>query len=614
MYNHFISSPERSGKEKRQLVISVFRRFMPYMLTIIPLTTVVITLSKIISALFPIAHIYITKELIDTITQLFAQRPGVSVYDALYFIILQAVLIVLERFLFFIETITSYRGQQKLKYHIEQLLINKSSKLPLSFFDRSDYYDQLEKAAFGVDIKGFAIFTLIINVMKNIITLVGIIGILFSFHWALAVAVLIMLVPNILVNSHFGKLKYNQMVAQTPTQRKAHYLLNVLHGRAAAKELRVYSFASYLFEKWKSMFWTVSNEKYDLEKRSQSKMMLVHLSHSILDIAVFTVLIIFGSGGALTIGHYVSLSQAIGQVRQIITGLGSSIASIYEESLFVSEVLSFLDLEDEDALTYPNVFPDKFSDEIKVDNLHFTYASGTSSVLKGISFTIKAGETVAIVGENGAGKSTLVKCLLGLYTPSSGKITVDGIDLTTIPPQNVRKNMSAVFQDYVSYQMTARENIGMGHPNMRDDAYIEVAATKSGIDKALKKLSQGWDSELGPMFNNGHELSGGQWQKIALSRAFMQDAQIFILDEPTASLDPRSESEIFENFSKLCEGKTTIMISHRLGSCINADKIIVLSDGGIIEEGNHRELMALGGAYSQMFNNQASRYVQKVPV
>ncbi|GKU78184.1 ABC transporter ATP-binding protein [Paenibacillus sp. L3-i20] len=593
--------------DKNRVVFSVFIRFMPLMLKIIPGATILLILLKIITALLPVAQIYIVKELVDLVTSIFTKQQGVptNVYTILS---LQALILIANRVCSYLDSVIGFRTQQKLKFYFEQLLINKASQLPLSYFDRPDYYDQLERAAFGVDVKGFNLVNLIMTIGSNIITLVGLIFILLSFHWILAAIVLSMIIPNILVNAYFGKQKYQQAMSQTPEQRKVHYLLGILHSRSSAKEARIYDFVSYLTFKWKSVFWKTANEQYELRKRTDSRLLLVEVSQVALDIGVIIVLIIFGSTGALTIGHYVSLTQALQHIQSIISGLGYSIAAIYEESLFINEVLHFLDLDEENSKDRDQQFPEKLSSKIEVKNLSFTYATHTTPQLKGLSFTISPGEKIAIVGENGAGKSTLAKCLLGLYLPDQGSILFDGVDICTIDPKSMRQNVSAVFQDFESYQLTVRENIAMGHPKINDDAYIEAAAAKAGVGELIGRLPKGLDTELGAMFHNGHELSGGQWQKIALSRAFMRDAQIIILDEPTAALDPRAEAEIYDNFATLYEGKTTIMISHRLSSCRHADKIIVLHHGEIIEEGSHESLLAAKGAYAEMFHTQAKRY------
>jgi len=593
--------------DKKKIVFSVFSRFLPLMLKVIPGSTILLILFKIIIALIPVAQVYIVKQLVDLVTLIFTQRQGMA-SEVYYVLSLQAMLLIADHFFKYLDSVVGFRTQQKLKFYFEQLLINKAAQLPLSYFDRPDYYDQLERAAFGVDVKGFNLVNLMLTIGSNIITLVGLISILLSFHWILAAIVLIMIIPNILVNTYFGKQKYNQIMTQTPEQRKVHYLLGILHSRSSAKEARIYDYVSYLTYKWRSLFWKTADEQYDLRKRTDSKMMLVEASQVILDMGVIIVLIIFGSSGALTIGHYVSLTQALQQIQSIISGLGYSIAAIYEESLFINDVLHFLDLEEENSTDRDHKFPEQLTSQIEIRNLWFTYATHPSPQLKGISFNISPGEKIAIVGENGAGKSTLVKCLLGLYLPDEGSIYFDGVDIHTIDLKSMRQNVSAVFQDFESYQLTVRENIAMGHPKIDDDAYIEAAAAKAGVGELIGKLPKGLDTELGAMFLNGHELSGGQWQKIALSRAFMRDAQIVILDEPTAALDPRAEAEIYDNFATLYEGKTTIMISHRLSSCRHADKIIVLHSGEIIEEGNHETLLSAQGAYAEMFHTQAKRY------
>lgn len=597
-----------SFKQKRKMVKDVFCRFIPIMIKVIPGMTLLLVLFKIISSLIPVIQIYLVKETIDAVTETFNQQPGALAY-AVQLLGIQGLFLLLDKLIQFLDKLIGFRAQQHLKYHFEMLLIRKSSRLPLRYFDRPDYFDQLERAAFGMDVKGFSIFILSMSLLRNSVSIVGMIYILISFHWILAIAVLLMLIPNLWVNARFGQQKYMQMILQTPTQRKTHYLLQLLHNRNAAKEIRVYNNAPYLISKWHSLFWKTTDERYQLEKTAGWRSFLADSSHSLLNIGVIGLLVWFGYQGSLTVGHYVSLTQALMQIEGMISGLGRNIAGIYEESLFVSEVLNYLDLDTEDTDGRTKKFPDRLRDQIAIENLSFTYASQSTPVLKGITLHIRPGEKIAIVGENGAGKSTLVKCLLGLYMPDSGTVRFDGTDIREIEPESMREHVSAVFQDFISYHLTARENIAMGQlSRIGDDACIEEAANKAGAGALLGRLPNGLDTELGPVFDNGYELSGGQWQKIALSRAFMKDAQIVILDEPTAALDPRAEAEIYDNFARLYEGKTTIMISHRLSSCRHADRIIVLKDGQILEEGSHHELLNRNGEYAHMFKSQAQRY------
>lgn len=597
-----------SFKEKRKKIKGVLFKFVPIMIKVIPGMTVLLILLKIVLSIVPVIQIYLVKETIDAVTALFNQQTESLLYT-FQLLAFQGFLLVLSKIIQITEQLLGFRAQQKLKYHFEMLLIQKSSTLPLSYFDRPDYFDQLERAAFGMDIKGFSIFVLAMEMLKNCVSLIGMVYILISFHWVLVLCILLMLIPNLWVNAYFGQQKYIQMVQHTPTQRKTHYLLQLLHSRAAAKEIRTYNNASHLIERWCGLFWKTSDERFQLQKKSVWRTLIVDSAYSLLNIGIFGVLAWLGYQGSLTIGHYVSLTQALGQIQGMISDLGRNVAGIYEESLFVSEVMSYLELESEITNERKEKFPQQLTQWIEVDNLFFTYPSQAKPVLNGISFRIKPGEKIAIVGENGAGKSTLVKCLLGLYMPDCGTIRFDGIDIQKIEPYSMREKVTAVFQDYISYHLTVRENIAMGQlRNINHDKAIEEAASKAGAEHLLRQLPKGLDTELGPVFENGYELSGGQWQKIALSRAFMRDAQIVILDEPTAALDPRAEAEIYDNFSRLYEGKTTVMISHRLSSCRNADRIIVLQEGKIVEEGTHDELINLNGKYAQMFLSQAKRY------
>lgn len=608
MDNPSANQAKISFKQKGLIVKNVLFRFMPLLIKVIPGMTLLLMACKLVSSLIPVAQLYLVKETIDEITEVFGQQTR-SLSFVFMLLGMQGVLLLLDKLVQFVEQLVGYRSQQHLKYHFEMLLLQKSAKLPLRYFDRPDYFDQLERAALGMDIKGFNIFVLFMNMVRNCISLIGMVYILISFHWVLALAVSIMIVPNLWVSAFFGQRKYMQMILHTPAQRKTHYLLQLLHSRNAAKEVRVYQNAPYLIAKWQRLFWKTTDERYQLEKTAGWRSLIVDASHSLLNIGTFGLLVWLGYQGSLTVGHYVSLTQALVQIEGIISGLGRNIAGIYEESLFVNEVLTYLELETEEPGENHIKFPEPLRDGIEVSDLAFAYTDQSPPVLKGVSLRIRPGEKIAIVGENGAGKSTLVKCLLGLYSPDRGTIRFDGIDLRDMDQNSMRSNISAVFQDFMSYQLTARENIAMGQVSkVKDDGAIREAADKAGAGELLRRLPQDMDTELGSLFDHGYELSGGQWQKIALSRAFLKDAQIVILDEPTASLDPKAEAEVYDNFTRLYEGKTTIMISHRLSSCRHADRIIVLRDGRIIEEGSHEELIRREGEYAQMFTSQAQRY------
>jgi ATP-binding cassette subfamily B protein len=266
-------------------------------------------------------------------------------------------------------------------------------------------------------------------------------------------------------------------------------------------------------------------------------------------------------------------------------------------------------MEEESFPVDAGLFPSPLACGIQVERLSYAYPSRQDYVLQDISFHVKTGQTVAIVGENGAGKTTLVKCLLGLYRSYDGEIRYDGLEVRRISPESMYQHMSAIFQDFGRYQMTAKENIGFGRVERMDNlGDLQAAAVASGVEEVIRRLADGYDTELGPMFEGGQELSYGQWQKMALVRALFRDGDLIVLDEPTASMYPIAEAEVFEQFSQLAAGRTAILISHRLGSCKHADHILVLEAGRLIEQGTHDELIHLHGKYATMFMTQAKWY------
>jgi ATP-binding cassette subfamily B protein len=288
----------------------------------------------------------------------------------------------------------------------------------------------------------------------------------------------------------------------------------------------------------------------------------------------------------------------------------SSLVSLYENSLFLSNLYEFLDLKRTVVEPlHPQALPVPLRIGIQFDQVQFRYPNSSRPLLEDISLTIRAGETVALVGENGAGKTTLIKLLCRLYDPTSGRITLDGIDLRQFETTALRREISVVFQDYAHYNLTARENIGFGDVNrLPDQDEIRSAAKTAGADKAIASLPYGYDTTLGKEFEEGEELSIGEWQKVALARAFLRQAQIIVLDEPTSALDAQAEHQIFEQFRQLTEGRTAILISHRLSSVKLADRIYVLKEGRIVESGTHNELLLLKGSYARLFEIQAQYY------
>lgn len=562
-------------------------------------------LSRLLQAGIPGLQIYITALVINATAELFEKGTGLN--HVLTLLAYQALLMLLGMILQSLDKLVAFRFQQKLKYSVDKKVVEKASKVPLSFFDQSASYDRLKRASFGQN--GLEVVNTIIQAGQYVITIISYIVILYSFHWLLACALLSMVIPGIWINVRFGQMRFLQMRRQTPTMRREAYFMQLLTSKEPAKEVRLFGINDYFIKMWGDSYWKNAGEQFALEKRSFFASQLQNGYQAVLTISLLALLMWFGSLGRITIGSYVALAQAIQQSIGILQGLAFSISRIYQDALYAGELLAFLSEPEVEEPTELLSIPDKLAQGIEVNELIFTYPGTSRVVLDKVSFHIRPGEHIAIVGENGSGKSTLVKCLIGLYPEYEGAIAYDGISIREIGADRLRNRVSAVFQDFTCYQMTLKENIGLGKiEKMQDQDLIAAAAEKFGVDEILKTLPDEYESQLGATFANGRDLSYGQWQRIAISRAFFRDAEIIILDEPTAALDPMTEAALFERFTQLAEGKTSIMISHRLASCRHADRILVMKEGKLIECGSHEQLLSERGEYAKMFEVQSAGY------
>ena len=611
--NDPISISKQSANQKK-IILKFIREMIPIVWRISPLLLISTILLRVLKAFAPIVQLYLTAQLVDSVTQVISS--GIQeITSALSILIVQFGLLVFTSAVNYIDSyvmkVLSYRTQ----YYFDRLIAEKASKISLIKFENSTYFDQLSRAG-GHSERAISFVDNIFFIGQNIVTIIGYLVILLTFHWGLALGLFILIFPSLIAHVKAGNWRFNQMLGQTSSERKANYIFDLVSSREAAKELRVFDLRDFLLQRWQAIFWKNTREKLALEKKTQGYFYLVDVIGIMITSLTAVFLIWLGALGRVTIGHYVALIQAIEQVHKILEDIAFRLAMIYQDSLFASTLFSFLDIpiEEEESKAY-EAFPTPLKRGITVSNLSFIYPTRSEKTLQNISFHIQPGEKVAIVGANGSGKTTLVKCLLGLYPIEEGMIFYDQINLNDINPVEVRENVTAVFQDFVQYQLTACENIGIGrYKNMEDRQAIYNAAKKSGAHVFLSSLKNGYETELGPFFLDGQELSYGQWQKVAISRAFFRDAEIIVLDEPTASLDPLAEAALFNQFMELTEGKTSFFISHRLGSCRNADRILVLKDGCLVENGHHDELLSLNGTYAQMFSEQAKWYTEQATV
>ena len=442
---------------------------------------------------------------------------------------------------------------------------------------------------------------------------VGIAGItvaLLALQPWLVPLVLVAAVPLLVAVARGGELMFGFRHRMTEVERRRNYLYMLLSGKDAAKELRAFGLGGFLRERFDRLY-----DEHLAELRKVARRRLrVSLLGNLLTTAVLagTVAALL----ALALNGRIGLAEA-GTAAGAVFVLGERLMSsvfaagmLYESSLFIEDFTSFVAMAPEVEARRPRGPAPEGFERLQVEDVSFTYPSAATRAVAGVSMEIGAGEIVALVGENGSGKTTLAKLLCRLYLPQQGRVLWDGTDTAAVDPDEVRRSVAVIFQDFLHYALPAAENIGMGrHQRIGDAEGIRASALHAGADDFLAKLPDGYDTVLGPEFEGGKELSVGQWQRVALARAFFRDAPFIILDEPTAALDARAEHELFESIRTLCRGRSVLLISHRFSSVRSADRIYVLDGGRVAESGSHDELMGLGGRYAELFTLQASAYL-----
>ena len=565
----------------------------------------------VIQGILPLASLYLMKLLVDAVTTGIATADKATALRTVILLVsLAGITALCGDLCRSWAGYTSEAQSQIVTDHVHDLLHAKSIEVDLEYYENAQYYNALHRAQQEASYRPLYILTSLVQVAQNAISLLAIAYLLLSLHWGIAAVLFIAAVPGLLVRVKYTGKLYQQQRGWTASERIAYYFHSMLTSDNYAKEVRLFGLGSLFRSRYRHLRHQIRKEKLTLAKqRSITELMTT---------ASGTVAVFGGCGfiayqtiqGAITLGGLVMYFQAFQRGQGFLRDMLTSLASLYENSLFLSNLYEFLDLKRiVDEPLHPQTLPNPLQIGIHFEGVNFQYPHSSRPLLEDINLTIKAGETIALVGENGAGKTTLIKLLCRLYDPTKGRITIDGIDLRQLTTVDLRQDISVVFQDYVRYNLTARENIWFGNINLlpHQDKIIQ-AARSAGADIAIDRLPYGYDTTLGTQFEEGEELSIGEWQKVAIARAFLRQAQIIILDEPTSALDAKAEYEVFEQFRQLTQGKTAILISHRLSTVKMADRIVVLQHGRILESGSHDELLQLGGTYAQLFKLQAQNY------
>ena len=490
------------------------------------------------------------------------------------------------------------------------MLARKAVALDLVALETPAFHDRLVRAQEEAAFRPANMVRDLAMIATSGVAVAGLAVVLFTVHPLLVVLLVASLIPLWSANVTGARTFYRRWIRTTPTRRVIGYMRGVLTIRESAKEARAFGLAPYLLEKQQRLFDHQATELRQLVGQTLRRELLATFASSAVNAAglVFILWLHFSEEISLA-----DMAAGVGALFLMVPRLGGLVTStglLHENALFVDDFRSFLDLTPPQMATTSSEPVPRTLSRVSVRDVTFQYPEATAPALKGVSMEIARGETVALVGENGAGKTTLAKLLCRLYDPSAGTISWDGRDLRSCDPDDLREQIAVIFQDFVHYQLTARENIAFGDIQAMDDtAAICEAARRSGAHDFLHRLPDGYETMLGRLFEGGHELSIGQWQKVALARAFIRDAPLVIMDEPTASLDARAEYDLFETMRELFEDRAVLLISHRFSSVRMADRIYVLKDGEILESGTHDELVATGGLYAELFGLQAGTYM-----
>jgi ATP-binding cassette subfamily B protein len=572
---------------------------------------VVVTLGLIIrllTSLLPIALLWVAKLIIDTIIHTLNTHTAVP--TSLWWLVgiefgLAVLGSTLARLMDYFDALLA----DKYTRYVSIEVMRHASQLDLIAYEDPVFYDRLERARVQATDR-LGMIQSIGRLVQQVITTISLSVSIFLFSPWLLLLLVAGVIPAFLGESHFAFLGYAKNFRQTPIRRQLDYLRVLGGSREAAKELKLFGLQRFLLDRFTGLSDQIYDENVALAKRRLFAGAALSLIGTGGYYAAYVLVVWRTVTGAITIGSLTFLSGAILQASSNIQQIFSTLSGIADQALFLTDLLAFFAMAPT-IRSKPNALPAPrpIRKGFEFRNVSFHYPGSSRMVLENLNLVLRPAERVALIGENGQGKTTIVKLMTRLYDPVEGQVLLDGIDLREYDLDDLYREIGVIFQDFMRYEMTARENIAVGRIEAAADAQLlQTAAEKSMAAEVIGRLPGVYDQMLGRRFDGGVDLSGGEWQKVALARAYLRDAQVLILDEPTAALDARSEYEVFRRFAELTTGKMALFISHRFSTVRMADRIIVLDDGKVVEDGSHDDLIRLGGRYSEMFELQAASY------
>jgi ATP-binding cassette subfamily B protein len=599
--------------------------------------SVALVVVNVVRGLLPLAQLWLTRLVVDAVVLGLRQRSVATVTPlALHLAPSLALLILLWSLIALasqaLQPLSTYiqteLGELLTEAITVRLLRKANSLLDISLFESPRFHDLVLRAWNEAGFRPLNMLQAFSFLLQSTISFVSTFALLLAFQPLLAVGLVVLLLPNLILQFRQGQQGFQLANWQTRGVRRMRYFSTLATDTSAAKELRLFGLGDFFLQGYQERFRTFYRERHHLRLGQLGWSVLPAFLSTLGAAAAYGYTVLATLAGRLSLGSLTLYVGAVGQVQSSLGGLIWQVASLYESNLFVSHLFEFLDLPPTLVPLPPGqaqAAPRPLRQGIEFRQVAFHYPGSERPVLRDISFTIRPGETVALVGENGAGKTTLVKLLTRLYDPTAGEILLDGVDLRAYDLADWREQIAVIFQDFVHYHLTARENIGLGRvERLGDQAAVEQAAERGGAAPVIARLAAGLETTLGGWStgqDEGAELSGGEWQKVALARAFMRSgdgtlrgdslplsAQLLVLDEPTAALDVQAEEEVYRRFHELTRDRATLLISHRFATVKLADTILMLDDGHIIERGSHVQLLAQNGTYARLYRLQADRY------
>ncbi len=562
---------------------------------------------RLFKSVFPLVTLYIGKLIIDEVVLLYNEGGDPS--DLWFWVAAEFIVMIVSAMLSRGINLTDALLGDLFANRSSVKLIEHAAELDLPQFEDAEFYDKLEMARRQTTSR-VALMSDVFNQVQDLITIIFLSAGMIFFEPLLIVLLIIAVIPAFINELYFNQRTYSLVRSWTPERRELDYLRYIGASDQTAKEIKIFNLSTFI----KNRFEKKADQYYEANKkiavRRSALGFLFNLFGDIAYYGAYVIIIIRTINGSISIGDLTFLSGSFMRLRNLLQSIFSRFSGIVQRAMYLQDLFDFFNIKPVIASPEKSKkLPEKITKGFEFINVGFQYPNTNHWAVRHLNFHLKAGEKLALVGENGAGKTTLVKLLARLYDPSEGKILLDGVDLKEYNLKDLRAYIGVIFQDFVKFQMTAAENIAVGKiEDLKEKEQIVNSAELSLADRVIEELPEQYEQMLGRRFANGTELSGGQWQKVALGRAYMRDAQLIILDEPTAALDAKAEYEVFLRFSDLTKGKTAVLISHRFSTVRMADRILVLKGGEMQELGSHEELLDLGGYYKELFELQAKGY------